>query len=310
MKNNFLSHLKIKVLFYLSCLCLITFVIVSPFASDLSSYLEKQIAAVTLSLGLLFELKTIASSSSSSHIPLISGASTSALETLTNAIKYLSWSDVLISTQLIFITLSKSILLKVAILIAFVGSFISKYRTASLKLLVLLLLINPGLPAYVSGIKYLAQEAKLDLGNDLAQELQKNHENYLQRESENKKQEELRNTKQKAAAQAKGKDKISIFKRIEDKAADDIKKVDAKVIEGVSDSYKVLKFAGKEITIMSINLFTTVVIQFLLLPFLYFFGLFTLFKRFLTATVIDEFLEKILVIETAVIVIILTLSLI
>ena len=120
----------------------------------------------------------------------------------------------------------------------------------------------------------------------------------------------MRNTKQKAAAQAKGKDKISIFKRIEDKAADDIKKVDAKVIEGVSDSYKVLKFAGKEITIMSINLFTTVVIQFLLLPFLYFFGLFTLFKRFLTATVIDEFLEKILVIETAVIVIILTLSLI
>lgn len=310
MKNNFLSHLKIRGLFYLSCLFLFILILVSPFSNDLSGYLEKQIGAVTLSLGLLFELKTIASSSSSSHVPLISGASTSAMETLTNAINYLSWSDILISTQLIFITLSKSILLKVAVLIAFAGSFISKYRTASLKIVVLLLLINPGLPAYVSGIKYLAQEAKLDLSNDLAQELQKTHANYLKRESENKKQEALRNDKQEAAAQAKGKDKISFFKRLEDKATDDIKKVDAKVIEGVSDSYQVLKIAGKEITIKSINLLTAVVIQFLLLPFLYFFGLFTLFKRFLTATVVDVFLEKILVIETAVILIIFTLTLI
>ncbi|MGK0378984.1 MAG: hypothetical protein ACJA1Z_002806 [Patiriisocius sp.] len=258
----------------------------------------------------MLELKALASSSTTSHIPYISGVSASTVDTLSTAIKYLSWSDILVNTQLILITLSKSITSKVALVIAIIGSFISKYRTTFLKIVVLFLLINPGLPAYIKGVKYLAQEAKLDFGNDLTQVLLKTHANYKKRESKNKKHEELRNQKQMETAESKGRDKVFILKQIEDKVSDDIKKVDNRVIEGVTQAHQVITIAAKEISIKSINLFTSILIQFFLLPFLYFFGLFTLYKTFITATVIDTFLEKVIICETTAVAIILAIILI
>lgn len=282
----------------------------NPFHNDLANYLENQISSVTLSLGLLLELKALASSSSSSHVPLISGVSASTVEALSKAIEYLSWSDVLVTTQLILIVLSKSILLKIVLLFAFAGSFISRYKTASLKILVLLLLINPGLPAYVSVIKYTAEESKLNSGDKLSQVLQKTHADYEKRKLQNKKQEDQRNQRQLETAKLEGKDKISVLKRLEDKASDDFKKVDNKVEEVVSDAYQILRIAVKQITIESINLFTSILIQFILLPFLYFFGAFTLYKKLLTTSLQNTFLEKIIVIELATVLLIFTITLI
>lgn len=306
MKNLVLT--KFNTIIYSTLILLLFIVFLEPFHTNLIIYLEKQITSITLNLSLLIELKAFASTSSSSHLPLISGTSVSIADTLSTAIHYLSWSDILVTAQLILITLSKSIILKITLIIALVGSFISKYRILSLKLIVLLLFINPGLPAYVSGVKYLTKEAKLDLGTDLTQELQNAHANYNKRVQENKSQEETRNQIQLKKVELEGKSKVSSLKRLEDKASDDIKKVDDKVIEGISDAYQVLKGATKEITIKSINLLTSILIQFILLPFLYFFGFFTLYKKFVSAPVAESYLEKLLICESAIILLLLTLS--
>jgi len=298
MKSQLLANLKSNALFYCAALILIAIVFIDPFSSGIANYLETQVDSITLSLGILLELKALASSTSSSHIPLISGISASTVDTLTSAIQYLSWSDILVTVQLVLIALSKSMLIPVTMVAALIGSLIPNYKSVSLKVLVLLLLVNPGLPVYVSGIQYLAKEAKLDMGNHLSKELAQTHEDYKQKEIAHATKEELRNKQQLAAAEAKGEDHISRFKKFEDKAADDLTKVGTKIEVGISEAYLVLKTACKAITVRTINLFTSILIQFILLPFLFFYGLFTLYQKFLAGTTTDTFLEKIILFET------------
>lgn len=298
MKSQLLTNLKNNTLFYCAAIILIAIVLVNPFSTDIANYLETQIDSITLSLGILLELKAAASSTSSSHIPLISGISASTLDSLSTAIHYLSYSDLLVTVQLVLIALTKSMLIPVTMVAAFLGSLIPKYKSVSLKVLVLLLLINPGLPMYVSGIQYITKEAKLDIGNDLSQELQETQAHYKQKELEHAAKEEERKKSQLEEAEAQGEDHISKLKIFEDKATDELSKIGSKIEEDVSEAYLVLKTACKAITVKTINLFTAILIQFILLPFLFFYGLFTLYQKFLTGTTSDAFLEKIVLLET------------
>ena len=297
MKNQLFTSFKNQFSFYLATILLIVVVIIDPFHQQLVTYLENQIDSITLSLGILLELKALASSSSSSHLPLISGISASSIDALTSAIQYLSWSDLLVTMQLVLIALSQSTLIQVTLFTALIFSFIPQYKSAALKVLVLLLLVNPGLPIYVSGVQHIAREAKLDQGNDLSQELEHTRTHYQQKEAEHKEKEIQRDKRQLAAAEANGEPHISRLKKLEDKAADEFTTVGTRIEEGVSEAYLVLKTACKAITVKTINLFTAILIQFILLPFVFFYGLFTLFKKFTSKGATDEFLEKTILFE-------------
>lgn len=308
MKNSIISQIKAKALFYILTILLIVIVFIDPFSIGLSSYLKAQIESISLSLGILVDLKTIAWAASSSEIPLISGISSSSLDTLSTAIKYLSWSDILVTAQLLLLSLSNSILLKIILIITFLGSLIPKFKTVFLKILVFILLINPGLPAYIHCVKFISSEIKLDSGDDLSKHLQDTHDAYEKKVKANQAKELAQKKNQLKKAKAEGKNHVSLLKGIEDKAEDDIKEVTTKVEEGVSQSFLVLKDAIKEIKIKTINLFSSILIQFILLPFLFFYGLFALFKKFMSGTTTDSFLEDTVMIEALALIVIVALS--
>lgn len=297
MKNSILSQIKGNALFYISTLFLLVIVFMDPFSNSLTTYLKDQIESITLGLGLLVDLKTIAWAASSSHLPVVAGMAASTLDTFATAIKYLSWSDMLVTSQLLILTLSKTIILKILLILSLLGSLVTRFRTVSLKILVIVLLINPGLPAYVSCIKYVAQEAKLDSGDELTQELKTAHVNF---QNEDK--------RQKAKTPNQGNAGENFLKGIEEKAVSDISKVTKKVEESVSTGYLDLKESSKKIKTKAINLFSTIIIQFILLPFLFFYSLFQLFKKILSDKTTDAFLRSTVKIQALVIIVIGILS--
>lgn len=289
MKNLIISQIKGNALFYLSSLFLLTLVFSNPFSSNLNAYLKDQIESITLSLGLLVDLKTIAWAASSSHLPIIAGISASTLDTLTSAIKYLSWSDLLVTSQLLLLSLSKTLFLKIVLILSLLGTLISKFRTVSLKFLVIALLINPGLMAYVSCVKYIAQESQLDSGVELTQELQNTHMKYQNRE-----QKVISNNDS----------HTSILKGMEEKTAKEIKEVSQKVEEGLSKDFSELKESSKRIKSKAINLLSSIAIQFILLPFLFFYSLFQLFKKVISQDPTDAYLGNTVKIQALAIIVI------
>lgn len=305
-----MTQLKNNILFYALSVILIAFMFFNPFAKGLESYLEGIITSVSLSLGLLSELKFAASAASSERVPFISGISASTAQSLTEAIQYLSWSDIFISIQLILINLSKSALIKVLAIGALLGSLIAKYRDLSLRILVILLLINPGLPAYVSCVKYLALESKLVDGDNLTKELQATHAQYQKAVNDYKAKEESRKQKQFTEAKAQGKEHIDFIEKIEDKTIHTADAIGAKTKELGSETHLILKKVCDELIVKALNLFTSVLIQFALLPFVFFYGVLFLFKRFMSDTITDSYLEKIILGETALVLVMSLLSII
>ena len=268
------------------------------FHAHLNSYLTTTLEKITGSLAFVTEFKHVALAGSSSHIPLVSGGSQGLASTLDKATNYLALADGLVALQLILINLSKSLLIKLIMVVFFVGLFFERYKSFCLKALVLLLLLNPGLAIYTSTVRYVSAEAKLSDGNELHQHLIEIKEKYAQKEAAHKAKIAARNQRQLEKAQAKGKDKIGLIKRIEDKVADVVTDAADTIEEGIAELFAVLKSVGKQLIEMTINLLVTVIMQFLVLPFGFFYGIVALIKRFSKGVEETRFIEKIVLIET------------
>jgi len=267
---------------------------INLFHSHLTDYLIQSIDRITLSLGLLTEVRNLLNTTTS-HIPLIGSSAKSVADSLTEVIQYLSWSDMLITAQLLLIKISRSIIFKLLLILSIIGSFLPAHRSFSLKAILILLLINPGLPAYVTVVKYISQEIKLDDGAVMHNQIQQVHQKYQKKEAERKEKESKRNQRQLQKAQEHGKQDISGLKKLEDKVVDDVATVTSKVGEGFAEGIAIVKSAGKELTIKSINFIVTVAVQFLVLPFVFFYGVLLLIKHFATGTTSEVYLQKITV---------------
>lgn len=285
--KSILKKLRIE---YLLLFLLSIAAFASLFHNHLATYLLKSIEQITLSIGLLIELHQLALDLH--HIPLLGESAHAPSGSPGAIVKYLSWSDMIVTVQWLLIKVTKTIVFKIFLVLSIGSLLIPTYRQAGLKLLLILLLINPGLPAYVTLTQYVGQEVQLNDGTELHEKIQAIHQKYADKEQSRAEKEAQRRTEQLQKAEARGKDDISGLKKVEDSILDDAGKEVSKVEEGVAEGVALLRAGSKEMLILSINYVVTLAIQFLLFPFLYMFIVMQLAKRFINKGLSESFVKK------------------
>ncbi|WP_160114816.1 hypothetical protein [Aquimarina sp. AU474] len=253
-----------------------TNILVNPainFLSDVNS-------DMMLSLGLAMELKSIVSGTDISKIPLIGGVTSELQDIFTRTINYLTFANIVIGVQTILVNMSKSLLIKIIPVFFLAGLFLKKYKQIALKLLIIILLINPGLSLYVNGIKYISQSMELNLGSNIHQHLSLIKNKYKEKREKIKSKQEIRKEEQLKKAKEKGHKGIGIFTKAEDAVKNTVEDIGVDIGQGVSETFDVLKNGKKELMKLILNMISNLVVLFLILPLFYFYILSFLLKKF------------------------------
>lgn len=243
-------------------------------------FLSKINGDMMLGLGVAIELKSIASGIDNSGILLVGGLATELSDIFTRAIDYLTFANIVIAVQTILVNMGKSLLFKVLPLIFLIGIFFEKYKKVALKLLIIVLLINPGLSLYVNGIHYVSDTMELSLGSSLHEHLSSIKNKYEAKKTHIKSKQEARKNRQLEKAREKGRKGIGIFKKVEDAVVDKIEDVSVDAEEGFSKAFEILKEGKKELMKLIINMISNLIVLFLILPLLYFYLMSFLLKKF------------------------------
>lgn len=243
------------------------------------AFLSNSTQTILGSLGIITELKAGASSLGSSHIPLLGGAAGNLTTDLNKAFDYVSFAGLLVVIQTIILKLfSASVWLKFLPLVFLAGSFVNRVRSFCVKMVLVLLLINPGLSLFVYGTSVVSAKMHFDLGGTLHQHLLQTRTDFQQKEQARKQAEEARNQQQLEQAEAKGKDHISLLRKVEDAVSDAGEAAALEVEKAAGISFDVLKASGAKLTSIVLNLLAVIIIVFLVLPFAYVY-LLTLFVK-------------------------------
>ena len=170
--------LKQKIIIAGISVCLILLSILTPIASIALNYLTDTSEKMLASLVIVADLNILAGSVESSRIPILSGTAKGLSETLSDTFNYLTMSNILVFIQIVLVKLSKSWFIKILSLLLVAALFLKRYNITVTKILILVLMINPGLPVYVNAIHYLQQAAQLDPGLSLHEELAQTREKF------------------------------------------------------------------------------------------------------------------------------------
>jgi hypothetical protein len=122
-------------------------------------------------LELTTEIKLIITGLSSSKIPFVDGMATEVSETIGKVQQYLLITNIISFLQIMLISISKSMLLKVATVVLFILSFFKITKVLCTKILILMLALNPGLVLYSVVVQQISQEASIDFGDKYLIEL-------------------------------------------------------------------------------------------------------------------------------------------
>lgn len=243
------------------------------------AFLSNSTQTILGSLGIITELKAGASSLGSSHIPLLGGAAGNLTTDLNKAFDYVSFAGLLVVIQTIILKLfSASVWLKFLPLVFLAGSFANRVRSFCVKMVLVLLLINPGLSLFVYGTSVVSAKMHFDLGGTLHEHLLQTRTDFQQKEQARKQAEDARNQQQLEQAEAKGKDHISLLHKVEDAVSDAGEAAALEVEKAAGISFDVLKASGAKLTSIVLNLLAVIIIVFLVLPFAYVY-LLTLFVK-------------------------------
>lgn len=212
---------------------------------------------------------------------------------VTRIMNFFIFSNALLFAQIVILKLSKILLIKAALLITFVLFMLLKsYRTLLLRILILLFFINPGISFYVLGIKYIADRAKLDISGTIENKLTEinkitetgftplEEENYTESDTEtdtngeNSSTNDFETEEEKTSFISKLKNK---FTEVTEKTKEKIKQVQTfSIIKAKELIVKV-----EELLFSVLQYFVTTIIQFLLLPLLYFYAFYNVLKKML-----------------------------
>ncbi len=243
------------------------------------AFLSTSTQTILSSLGIITELKAAAASLGSSHIPLLGGAAGNLTTDLNKAFDYVSFAGLLVVIQTIILKLfSASVWFKFLPLVFLAGSFVTRFRSFCVKMVLVLLLINPGLSLFVYGTSVLSAKMHFDLGGTLHEHLLQTRTDFQQKEQARKQAEDDRNQQQLEQAEAKGKDHISLLRKVEDAVSDAGAAAALEVEKAAGISFDVLKASGAKLTSIVLNLLAVIIIIFLVLPFAYVY-LLTLFVK-------------------------------
>lgn len=235
------------------------------------SFLNKIIEEMFVSLGLALELKSIALSVENSKIPVVGGFALELVEILNKVIDYLTFSNIVITSQKLFVKLGQSLFFKLLPVVFLLGIYWEKYRLLFVKILMVALMINPGIALYVNGIQYVSTVMKISMASPLKKHLEKTELKFDEKKKRNEEKQIERKKKQLKKALHKGHKEINLFEKTEDFIFDKTQDVGNVVQKDVSEAYILLKEGKKEMLDLVINMISNVIFLFVILPLVYFY---------------------------------------
>ncbi len=224
---------------------------------------------------LLLEIKSLATPLIA-DIPFLKDSPEEIFYGYNKVIHYLTVSNGLTLLQIALLDVSRLLIVKIALVLLFAGTFIKSISTTCYRWLVIALFITPGLSLYINIIHYVSHASQVETGNSLKQELQQTQDKI---DAQKKKQQSYL---QQLEAQQKSKHhgRLTFGDKVEDeviKLADDVKDEVQKLGAEFMD---VVKFSTDKLIGMGVQMLVNVTLLFALMPLAYFFVLSTLFKRY------------------------------
>jgi len=155
---------------YLIRLLAVIAIVLMSFTSLEHDAMRAVVAANEKSVGsllLITELKQLLAAVSSIDIAFIEGAIKDIVTSLNKAENLLFVSGILTTLQMLIIKLSLMDVIKYAVVLCFVASFIGWFQRLSLKALLVLLMLSPGLTLYSNTVHFLADDMVKVIEGDL-----------------------------------------------------------------------------------------------------------------------------------------------
>ena len=172
----------------------------------------------------------------------------------------------LIFFQITLLKLSNMLFFRLLILSVCVLLFFKSIRKTVIKILVLMLFINPGLQFYVIGVKFISYQADLELGKSINAELR----------GISKSIDMQTDTDDKNSTQPEDGSKTSFIDRIKNFVGESINKTKKMLSSMLND----LTSAANRLLELVINYFISMMVLFLILPVIYFFVLYLIAKKY------------------------------
>jgi|GEM_PF-6205804 len=230
-------------------------------------------------LGLVAELKIIISSIGD-FVPFLKDHNASFSESLEKAEHYLLIVNAISLIQLMLLEIGKTWLFKGALIGLLILSFFKVPRSLSLKLLILVLAINPGLQIFSVTMNQLSQTSSLNFGDEyltelhtIVQKVDKERSQIMQEHA--KKLTEINN----------GKKGIVLFKKLKEDISYDLKKAKTTISGDYSEIRLLVHDGGKEILRKLFIFCTTILFSLLIVPIGYTLIVYIMYQSLVTSQV-------------------------
>lgn len=263
-----------KNLFGVIAAILIVVALVGPLDQKSHTFIKGATEKTMKFHSLISEVKMVLAGLSEIKVPFISGHTNELGNSLGQAKDYLLKISAIVFSQLMLLAISQTWVFKLLLLLLFALFLLNKSSSLSMKVLIILLAINPGLSIYTSGVELISQKSAIDFGEAYLTKLEtqvaaiKNEKSQLMKQHQQQ-QEQIKN----------GEKHVNILGRLKEDVSYDFKKIDDDVKGGFAQIRLLIREAGHEMTMKVYNFCTMILFSFLLLPIGYVLIVYVLYKN-------------------------------
>lgn len=190
-------------------------------------------------------------------------------------LNYMDFSSLLILIQLTLLKLSQWMVFKWAMVVLFAGLWIPAFRSVSLKLLILALMISPGLSIYTYTMQGVVKTMNMNLGSELHKSLSATKDSITAQKKMHQSKLDSLESQQKA----KHSGHLTFGERIEDGVLKASYKVEDEVDKIGRDFLDILRFASQKAAQIAISGLVNILIIFGLMPLLFWYVFSIFLKR-------------------------------
>ena len=227
-------------------------------------------------LGLVAELKLIFSSIGD-FVPFLKDHNASLGESLEKAERYLMIVNVISLIQLMLLEISKTWIFKILLVGLLVLSFFKTPRFLSVKLLILVLAINPGLQIFSITMNQLSHSSSLNYGDEYLTELK-----AIVKKVDEERSQMMQEHAKKLTEINNGKKGIVLFKKLKEDISYDLKKAKTTISGDYQQVRLLIHDGGKEIIRKLFIFCTTILFSLFIVPIGYAVIIYTLYNSVVT----------------------------
>jgi len=239
-------------------------------------------------LALISEVKNITSGLGSVKIPFVSGYADQVGSSLNKAQSYLLLTSAISFVQVLFVSLSKTWVVKAFLVVLFVLTLIPKTRRHSTKLLVVVLALTPGLSVYTVAVREISKAASFDFGDAYLAKL-KDEVSAIKAEHASLMQEHA----SQVTRSNNGDQSVVFLQRIKEDLSYDIKSTGDDIKGAYVHTRMLLSTAGHEMVSKVLGFCAMVVFCLLILPVGYALLVYVLFNSLFTRAEVNKRLREI-----------------